>query len=455
MFEETLPGVEYDMPFLPFYNVFSDKEEKLPYDLIRFAASTTGLCAGNTPEEAILQGINEIFERYVLQRIFLDQPAFPTIPHKNIAGREILKRFEELSIEKNWRFIIKDCSLGKGFPVIGLLIIDDAKGTYTFRLGSDTCKEIALQRCFTEIFQGTDINDSAFHSIDVSDSFDIGVEYEQNFLNGRGKFPSCIFLDREPFTTKHNIVDGNAISDNFNSTIAWLKKQGYELYIRDNSFLGFPAYHIYIPGLSDINSRLFNIRKYLLQDKDYYKLPLEFHADSLTSDEDKMFISKYSESKEENINLVEFSWSKYKSINKDLLLALVAFRSNELSVAYEAMDRFLRRQQKNGHKLDKYYYCLKDYFALLYKHTPEKEIMCILGTLYGKDITKEVINDCLFPNSFMSAFPLPKCFNCNKCVLKEECGYETLINIESRIQSFQLSNPIFQSRLRKLFQKLC
>lgn len=451
LFENSLLDTKYSMPFVPFYDVFSDKEEKLPYDLIRFAAGSTGLCAGNVSKEAILQGINEIFERYVLQHIYLDQPVLPTIPLCDIASDDILYRFGKLSEDRNWRFIIKDCSLGQGFPVIGLLVIDDVNGTYTFRLGSDTCPEVALRRCFTEIFQGTDINDSAFMPIDVSDTYDMALEYKKNLMNGRGRFPSCIFLGKTRRISKNQIIDKETISENFDSVIKWLKDHSYKLYIRDNSFLGFPAYHIYIPGLSDVDSRLFNIRECLLHDSDYYKLPMELRSDSLTSEESRAFIFKYSCSKQANIDLVGFSWSRYRFINRNLLLALVSFRLGKTSEACRFMNDFLCNQQKSGQKLGKYYYCIRDYFALSNGVFSQKDVTEILGTLYGENTAKEVMCDCSSPNNIMSALPLPKCFECSKCALNKECGYEALIELESKIQKIQKLNLICQSDIRILF----
>lgn len=79
LFEETSGRGNYDMTFLPFYSVSGAEVVNLPYDLIRLAAGSTGLCAGNTPQEALLQGLNEIFERHVLQRIYLDAPVLTSI----------------------------------------------------------------------------------------------------------------------------------------------------------------------------------------------------------------------------------------------------------------------------------------------------------------------------------------------------------------------------------------
>ena len=37
-----------------------------------------------------------------------------------------------------------------------------------------------------------------------------------------------------------------------------LRDAGWDLLIRDNSFLGFPSYHVYIPGLGEITNALNN-----------------------------------------------------------------------------------------------------------------------------------------------------------------------------------------------------
>ena len=50
--------------FVPYYNVTDKKVEYLPLEFIIASCGSNGMCAGNSPEEAIIQGICEIFERY-------------------------------------------------------------------------------------------------------------------------------------------------------------------------------------------------------------------------------------------------------------------------------------------------------------------------------------------------------------------------------------------------------
>ena len=42
------------------------------------------MCAGNSPEEALVQGLSEIIERVVQRRIFTEKPALPDVPEEYI-----------------------------------------------------------------------------------------------------------------------------------------------------------------------------------------------------------------------------------------------------------------------------------------------------------------------------------------------------------------------------------
>ena len=190
------------MYYLDFYNVMNKQVESLPYLLIRYAASSTGLCAGNTPSEAILQGLNEIFERYVLQQIYVKRITPPDIPFSYFEGTDVLHRLNRLQKETGWTFQIKDCSLGVDFPVIGLLIIDRKTNKYMFKLGADLDPEIALQRCFTESFQGTNLNSKYLKSILLDDDWNAIEEHNKNVINGTGRYPKEIFSKKSSWQFK-------------------------------------------------------------------------------------------------------------------------------------------------------------------------------------------------------------------------------------------------------------
>lgn len=453
LFQTPVTTKLYDMPFLEFYNAMSDEIENLPYDLIRFASGSTGLCAGNTPQEAIVQGLNEIFERYVLQRIYIDKPILPTIHEDYFSGTSIFNRIEEVRNLKGWKFIIKDCSLNMGFPVIGLLIIDDKNSQYTFRLGADLSPVIALQRCFTEIFQGTDISDSIFIPFDVSEKWDIPNEYNNNVVNGRGKFPSCIFLNESSvnkFDTSLFPEYIDSIDGCFKSIFSWLQNHGYIVYIRDNSFLGFPSFHIYIPGLSDVDSRLFDIRSVLLERDEYYKIPCEYRLKHLSKNDAQNLIDKFIKTKQEVIQLFPYSNSSGNSIDKNLLIALLSCFVEDYDNAYLHMDKFLSNRCKVISQFI-YYYAVRDYFALMSLNYTIIDIKQVLVLKYPDELVDEVLNDLRNYDDILKNFPFPECFDCANCPLNSQCIRKNLMKLEFNVQRLQKENRINQAGIRYLF----
>lgn len=57
------------------------------------------MCAGNSPEEALVQGLSEIIERVVQRRIFTEKPALPDVPEEYIQQfpyvYEIIQKLKE------------------------------------------------------------------------------------------------------------------------------------------------------------------------------------------------------------------------------------------------------------------------------------------------------------------------------------------------------------------------
>lgn len=110
------------------------------------------MCAGNSKEEALCQGLNEIVERYILWKIFSENPQPNQLSIEMFTSTEIYNKINTL---KNlYEIRIHDWSLGEDYPVIGLLIIRKTDGAYTYRLGAAFNIITALERCYTETLQG-------------------------------------------------------------------------------------------------------------------------------------------------------------------------------------------------------------------------------------------------------------------------------------------------------------
>ena len=78
----------------------------------------------------------------------------PDIPVEIFAGTAIFEHLERMRNEHGMDYRIKDCSLGEGFPVVGLVVYNRDKSKYIAHYGADLSLTVALERCFTEVFQG-------------------------------------------------------------------------------------------------------------------------------------------------------------------------------------------------------------------------------------------------------------------------------------------------------------
>lgn len=242
----------------PFYNYTQEKVEYLPFSIIASFYGTNGMCAGNTMQEALVQGFSEIFERYVQRRVIEEKIALPNVPEEYIKKYEhVYRMYQTMKKLKEYGFYVKDASLGLGFPVVAIVIVEKNTGRYGVHFGAHPDFGIALERAFTEASQGRDILKFAQSSkFDFSNS---KVNLDSNLYNlydiARGQYPYQFFSEDTEFIFKeYEDVSGKNNEELLNGIFKFVLEKGYSIYIRDVSFLGMCAYHIIIPELSDLIS---------------------------------------------------------------------------------------------------------------------------------------------------------------------------------------------------------
>ena len=264
-------GVENQYLSLPYYSVKKKGIQYLSKSLLNRYYGSNGMCAGNTAEEALVQGISEILERVAQKRLFRENPTLPTIPDDYIAKFPyIYERYLKLKELKDYTVMLKDCSFGGKYPVAALVIIEKNTGFYGIKLGCHPNYGIAMERAMTEATQGHDIftyakrsfidfnNTSASNNTNIYNSFKIGVgQYPYQVF---GEQPSFEFIPFEDVSNQTN-------ADLLRTWIHRITEAGYDVLVRDNTCLGLPAYHIVIPGLSemtedkDVLYRAYNTRQ--------------------------------------------------------------------------------------------------------------------------------------------------------------------------------------------------
>lgn len=266
---------------LPFYDIKNSTVQYLPSNLYSITYGSNGMSAGNTPCEAIVQGLSEIIERIVQKKLISTPQSLPTIPDEYIQKYDyVYRRYKKAQNISGIKVIMKDCSLGGQYPVAGLLIIEENTGRFGMKLGCHPDYGVAMERTLTEATQGSDITEYAKRSyIDFSNKSVLNKNNIMNsFATGLAQYPYQIL--KEDKNMQFYKFDQPTCFNNkvlMKRLISQIMQHGYEILIRDVSWLGFPSYHIIVPGLSEITEmtdsyiRVHNTIQYL---KTLFKNPI-------------------------------------------------------------------------------------------------------------------------------------------------------------------------------------
>jgi ribosomal protein S12 methylthiotransferase accessory factor len=250
-----------DERLVPFYDRSEDRVIHLPFHFLLAIMSSNGMCAGNSPEEAVVQGLCEVYERFAMGRLYFDRLAPPPFPEDVL--REFAPRYLELAsrIEDSGEFRVfaRDCSLGMGLPVAGVVLVSPDVHRFTLKLGADPNLDIALERCLTELYQGRmSRGASVVNSLSVNpapaDPTVTGWHENVQFNTMQDVFPLLHSAEATlsyPFGWPVHRPCASQL-DRYRSTIEPADRHGYPVYVRDVSFLGFPSFWVVVPGMSEI-----------------------------------------------------------------------------------------------------------------------------------------------------------------------------------------------------------
>lgn len=265
-----------DMLCLPYYSIKERKCINLPYFSMSIHYGSNGMCAGNSPYEALVQGLSEIVERLVQKKIILEKVRFPDIPE------DYLKRYDDIyymykAMKKSDKFnvFIKDCSCGGKYPAAALILVEKNTGYFGVKVGCSPDYQIALERLFTEAAQGMDIEDYARKTVIDFDNKNVfnDVNILNGFRTGNSRYPYQLFSDEYDYEfTVPKDVTNMSNQEICSSLIDLFIVDGYDVLIRNVSNLGFPSFHIIVPGCSEMKSPARN---------DYEADHTRFHVEKL------------------------------------------------------------------------------------------------------------------------------------------------------------------------------
>jgi ribosomal protein S12 methylthiotransferase accessory factor len=218
------------------------KEVLIPIDWFYLIHEFNGPAAGNSLEEAILQGLCEVIERHVSSVITHQRLETPTINPKtmrNPAAQDLLNKFKRNGIEVS----LKDFSLNTGIPTVGALAYDPStfpdSSEIVFTAGTTTNPEKSVIRALTEVAQ-------------LAGEFQHKTSY-------RPTLPKFTRLEEAWYlTSASNVVDVSTLPKLSNQDflqeikfcIATLKTIGLDVFVVDVTHpeIGIPAVYVIIPG---------------------------------------------------------------------------------------------------------------------------------------------------------------------------------------------------------------
>jgi ribosomal protein S12 methylthiotransferase accessory factor len=302
---------------IPLKNETSEKGETV-YFPIRFLEIThfsNGLCAGNSEYEAKVQGLSELFERYVRRICYggksrdmyqfykhiksplgtlPDITSFPAYTHEFITNNyptcaEIIKELNT----KGYNVRCYDCSCGGLFPVVAIYLAPINSTKFKLSIASHPITEIALERTLTECFQGAELNNLTFSEYNVDDlisnqkhkedkfeqflltkmappelkkalresykflSPDWSPKNEDNFyanyVSGDGVLDSRFFTQKPYFEAVEWSCDKNSTTkEQYEFLLEKLRNLKLDLYSYDASYKDLKAYRLFVPYFSEI-----------------------------------------------------------------------------------------------------------------------------------------------------------------------------------------------------------
>ncbi len=386
---------------LPYVCQRTQETVYFPVNIIGNLYVSNGMSAGNTPEEAKVQALSEIFERYVKFKIIAEGISLPDIP-SGVLNRypQIQTGIKELELA-GYPLLIQDASLGGKYPVIAITLLNpNDQGVYA-SFGAHPLFEVALERALTGLLQGRgldkldDFAEAGFDLDEIASPQNLETHFidssgiiSWNFLQSTSDYE---FVDWANHQDSHNNLSNKSnTAEEFEDLCNRIHEEGNDIYISDYQELGIYCCRILVPGMSEIypaedlvwenNNAGIDIRNAILK---HDKTAAECEA-LIEKLEDLNFDDQYSVAV--LIGLPADKESIFADLRLAELITLLALKVQDNERIQEGCEWLLHFKQINPKRL-KVYQCINTLLQL----DRMIDYADSLASLYGKD----VLNDAL------------------------------------------------------------
>ena len=228
--------------FHPALNVLTGEREYVPLDWFKKLNEFNGSSAGNTFEESISQGANELVERHVCAIVDRTRPELPTIDPRS-SDDPVLARLMECFEKNGVRLILKDFTLGYPVPTVAAVAWDaktfPALSEIVFTAGTAASPVKAAIRAVTEVAQ-------------LAGDFETSRVYEASGLPKFTGLDQVAWLEKGevvPFDSMPTVEHDNILKELMRMAEG-LDAKGTPLYAVDirHPELGVTANYNFVPG---------------------------------------------------------------------------------------------------------------------------------------------------------------------------------------------------------------
>ncbi|MBV5321407.1 MAG: YcaO-like family protein [Sulfuricurvum sp.] len=239
---------------LPFKKLSNADVVYFPINILSNLYVSNGLATGNTAQEAQVQSMSEILERYAKIEIIKKGYALPAYSDEFLVQFERL--YSDLTKLRELGYIVNvlDASLGGKYPVTAISFLNPANATLFVSFGAHPILEVSLERTMTELMQGRGLENlqefevPTFDMSLVSESFNL----ESHFIDSNGKMGIQFLSAQKSFEFAPWNYSGESTEDEFVYLSEIFESMGSELYIRDYNYLDFYSCQIIVPGISEV-----------------------------------------------------------------------------------------------------------------------------------------------------------------------------------------------------------
>ena len=239
---------------LPYVRQSDQQTVYIPQSIISNLYVSNGMSAGNSQFEARVQGLSEVFERYVKNKIIAEAISLPLIPQDVMARYPSIQAAIDKLEQEGFPILAYDASLGGKYPVICVILLNPTNGTCFASFGAHPKFQVALERTVTELLQGRSLKDldvfspPSFNNEDVAEHANL----ETHFIDSSGLISWDLFKDTPDYPFVDWNFSGKDTHEEYDNLMAIFRAEKKDVYIMDYNHLGVYACRIIVPGMSDI-----------------------------------------------------------------------------------------------------------------------------------------------------------------------------------------------------------